>query len=166
MPDIEQQQGTAIAAFRRYTLVKDLNNKLFKCQQRKSVGQVVCGDVVFWQAEDAETGVITSIKQRHSTLQRPDINGNLRIIASNIDQVFIVVAHKPELNEGLIDRYLVAAENNHLKPVILLNKIDLFDEKQFSDLKQRLQLYQNIGDRKSTRLNSSHTDISRMPSSA
>ncbi len=145
MPDIEQQQGTAIAAFRRYTLVKDLNNKLFKCQQRKSVGQVVCGDVVFWQAEDAETGVITSIKQRHSILQRPDINGNLRIIASNIDQVFIVVAHKPELNEGLIDRYLVAAENNHLKPVILLNKIDLFDEKQFSDLKQRLQLYQNIG---------------------
>ena len=145
MTDVEQIQGTVIAAFRSYTLVKDLNNKLFKCQQRKSVGQVVCGDIVFWQAEDTETGVITSIKERRTILQRPDINNNLRIIAANIDQVFIVVAHKPELNEGLIDRYLVAAENSHLKPVILLNKIDLFDEKEFADLKQRLQLYQDIG---------------------
>lgn len=145
MTDVEQIQGTVIAAFRSYTLVKDLNNKLFKCQQRKSVGQVVCGDIVFWQAEDTETGVITSIKERRTILQRPDINNNLRIIAANIDQVFIVVAHKPELNEGLIDRYLVAAENSNLKPVILLNKIDLFTEKEFANLKQRLQLYQDIG---------------------
>lgn len=145
MADVEQLQGTVIAAYRRYTLVKDQSNNFFQCQQRKSVGQVVCGDILSWQKEDSETGVITAIEERHSILQRPDINGNLRIIASNIDQVFIVVAHKPELNEGLIDRYLVAAENSHLKPVILLNKIDLFDEKLFSDLKQRLQLYQDIG---------------------
>lgn len=145
MTDVEQHKGTVIAAYRRYTLVKDTNNILFQCQQRKSVGQVVCGDVVFWQNEDKNTGVITSIKERHSILQRPDINGNLRIIASNIDQVFIVVAHKPELNEGLIDRYLVAAENSHLNPVILLNKIDLFDDELESSLKQRLKLYQDIG---------------------
>ena len=145
MSDIEQLKGTVIAAFRKHTLVKDLNNKIFKCQQRKAVGQVVCGDIVTWQAEDADTGVITSIEERRTILQRPDINNNLRIIASNIDQVFIVVAHKPELNEGLIDRYLVAAENSHLKPVILLNKIDLFDEQEFIDLKQRLQLYKDIG---------------------
>lgn len=145
MSNIEKIKGTVIAAFRHHTLVKDHNNKIFKCQQRKAVGQVVCGDIVLWQLEDADTGVITSIEERHSILQRPDINNNLRIIASNIDQVFIVVAHKPELNEGLIDRYLVAAENSHLKPVILLNKIDLFSEQEFSDLKQRLQLYQDIG---------------------
>lgn len=145
MTEIEQIKGTVIAAYRRYTLIKDQNNTLFKCQQRKSVGQVVCGDIVLWQHEDADTGVITSIEERHSILQRPDINNNLRIIASNIDQVFIVVAHKPELNEGLIDRYLVAAENSHLNPVILLNKTDLFEEKEFLDLKQRLQLYQDIG---------------------
>ena len=94
-------------------------NNFYKCQQRKSIGQVVCGDRVKWYEEDQESGVITSINERRTILQRPDINGNLRIIASNIDQVFIVVAHKPELNEGLIDRYLVAAENSHLKPVIL-----------------------------------------------
>lgn len=145
MNNIEQIQGVVIAAFRKHTLVKDSNNEIIKCQQRKSVGQVVCGDNVLWQHEDAETGVITSIEERKTILQRPDINNNLRIIASNIDQVFIVVAHKPELNEGLIDRYLVAAENSNLNPVILLNKTDLFEEEEFLELKQRLQLYQNIG---------------------
>lgn len=144
MTDVEQLQGTAIAAYRRYTLVKDQNNKLIQCQQRKAVGQVVCGDIVDWQTEDKETGVITEVQERHSILQRPDINGNLRIIASNIDQMFIVVTHKPELNEGLIDRYLVAAESNHLKPIILLNKIDLFDEPTLLQLEQRLKIYKEI----------------------
>lgn len=145
MNEIEPLQGTVIAAFRQHTLVKDIDNKIFKCQQRKAVGQVVCGDIVQWQLEDNETGVITSIQKRHSILQRPDINNNLKIIASNIDQVFIVAAHKPELNEGLIDRYLVAAENSKLNPVILLNKTDLFSEEEFESLKKRLQLYQDIG---------------------
>jgi len=145
MSEVIQHQGTVIATYRRYTLVKDKKNRLIQCQQRKSVGQVVCGDTVLWQEEGVGTGVITAIEQRHTILQRPDINGNLRIIAANIDQVFIVVANKPELNEGLIDRYLVASDNSNLKPVILLNKTDLFSEKEFFDLKQRLQLYQDIG---------------------
>ena len=145
MTEIEQMKGTVIAAFRHHTLIKDHEGNLFKCQQRKSVGQVVCGDIVYWQHEDTESGVITSIEERRSILQRPDINNNLRIIAANIDQVFIVVAHKPALNEGMIDRYLVAAENSHLKPIILLNKIDLFDDQEFIALKKRLQLYKDIG---------------------
>ena len=78
MTNVEQLQGTVIAAYRRYTLVKDNNNNLFQCQQRKSVGQVVCGDVVDWQPEDDETGVITAVQKRHTILQRPDINGNNR----------------------------------------------------------------------------------------
>ncbi|MDH5600275.1 MAG: small ribosomal subunit biogenesis GTPase RsgA [Gammaproteobacteria bacterium] len=145
MNTAEQKKGTVIAAYRSYTLIEDSENNFFKCQQRKSIGQVVCGDIVTWQVEDEHSGVITSINERHSILQRPDINGKLRIIASNIDQVFIVVAHKPELNEGLIDRYLVAAENSHLKPVILLNKIDLLDKQELDAFKKRLKLYQDIG---------------------
>lgn len=145
MREIKQTQGVVIAAFRHHTLVKNIDNKIFKCQQRKAVGQVVCGDIVEWQVEDNDSGVITSIVERHSILQRPDINNNLRIIAANIDQVFIVVSHKPELNEGLIDRYLVAAENSHLTPIILLNKIDLFSEELSSSLNKRLQLYKDIG---------------------
>ena len=49
-------------------------------QQRKSVGQVVCGDIVSWQKEDEETDVITSIDERNTILQRPDINGKLVLL--------------------------------------------------------------------------------------
>lgn len=145
MTEIKQRQGTVIAAYRRYTLVKDENENIFQCQQRKSTGQVICGDNVSWQAENDGTGVITEIHKRHSILQRPDMNGNARSIAANIDQVFIVVSFKPELNEGLIDRYLVAAEHGHLKPIIVFNKTDLLGEQERAEIKQRLYLYQEIG---------------------
>ncbi|MFK5914911.1 MAG: small ribosomal subunit biogenesis GTPase RsgA [Woeseiaceae bacterium] len=145
MSEQDIQQATVIAAFRRYTLIKDSTDTLYQCQQRKAVGQVVCGDIVSWFLQEDGTGVITEIQERRSILQRPDINNNLRTIASNIDQIFIVVANKPELNEGLIDRYLVAAEHNRLSPVIVLNKIDLMDEDELGALEKRLQNYIDIG---------------------
>ena len=43
--------------------------------------------------------------------------------------------------------------------------MDMYDELYKVELKQ-LQAKSSIGDRKSTRLNSSHSEISRMPSSA
>lgn len=145
MTENKQRQGTVIATYRRYTLVKDENDKIIQCQQRKSIGQVICGDKVSWQPESEDSGVITAIHERHSILQRPDINGNARSIAANIDQVFIVISFTPELNEGLIDRYLVAAEHGHLKPIIVFNKTDLLDENKLAEIKQRLHLYQEIG---------------------
>ncbi|MDH5395315.1 MAG: hypothetical protein OEW97_03505, partial [Gammaproteobacteria bacterium] len=67
--------GTVIAAYRRYTLIKDLKNNLIQCQQRKAVGQVICGDIVSWENESDDTGVITSVQERNTVLERPDING-------------------------------------------------------------------------------------------
>ena len=145
MSSPEIHKGTVIAAYRKYTLVEGSDAQLYQCQQRKTIGQVVCGDVVDWQDEDEHSGVITAIKERNTVLQRPDINGKLRVIAANIDQVFIVVTNKPELNEGLIDRYLVAAENSHLKPIIVLNKIDLLNEQLLAEYQDRLSIYEKIG---------------------
>lgn len=145
MSEVNIFTGKVVAAYRRYTLVENDNNDLIQCQQRKSIGQVVCGDNVVCQQEDDGSGVIVHVEERHTVLQRPDINNNLRVIASNIDQVFIVVANKPKLNEGLIDRYLVAAENNQLVPVIVLNKTDLYSQEEIDEIKSRLQVYSDIG---------------------
>ncbi len=145
MSDTASLQGTVVATYRRHTLIRDSHNRLVRCQQRKSAGQVVCGDIVTWQQEDEEHGIITAIEQRKTVLQRPDINGKLRVIAANIDQVFIIVAHQPKLNPGLIDRYLVAAENSQIKPVIVLNKIDLLEQAERQQLESELRIYQDIG---------------------
>lgn len=137
--------GTVIATYRKHTLVEDKNRQLIKCQQRKTIGQVVCGDIVTWVNDDNSEGVITGISARRSLLQRPDMNGKLRIIAANIDQIIIITSPKPEMNEGLIDRYLVAAETSNLTPVILLNKTDLLNENELQNYQQRLNIYQKIG---------------------
>ncbi|MEP1593126.1 MAG: small ribosomal subunit biogenesis GTPase RsgA, partial [Halieaceae bacterium] len=73
---------------------------------------------------------------RDSELCRPDPYGKLKPVAANIDQIFIVIAPFPEPHANLIDRYLVAAENVGIEPVILLNKTDLLQTDQA--LQQRM----------------------------
>lgn len=51
------------------------------------------------------------------------------VIASNIDQVIVTTsAHRPEINFGLVDRYICSAELFGIKPIICINKIDLETE--------------------------------------
>ncbi len=48
------------------------------------------------------------------------------IIAANVDQVIITTsAHHPEINLGLVDRYICSAELYGITPIICINKIDL-----------------------------------------
>jgi len=50
-------------------------------------------------------------------------------IAANIDQIVITSSlYEPDINFGLIDRYLCAAEINEIEPVICVNKIDLAED--------------------------------------
>ena len=67
------------------------------------------------------------------------------------------------------ERILFLTEINKVKPALIICfgwvALDYFKEKYFGKIK-RISIDNDRTDRKSTRLNSSHTDISRMPSSA
>lgn len=66
------------------------------------------------------------------------------IIASNIDQVIITSSvREPDLNLGLIDRYLCAAAIADITAVICLNKIDL--EENIDPIKKQMDFYLNCG---------------------
>ena len=66
------------------------------------------------------------------------------IIASNIDQVIITSSYKdPQLNLGLIDRYICAAKINNITPVICINKIDLSES--LAKVKQAGSFYKELG---------------------
>jgi ribosome biogenesis GTPase len=55
-----------------------------------------------------------------------------RVIVANIDQLIIVVAAtNPEPRRGLVDRFLVSAFNEGIKPIILVTKIDLGEPPAF-----------------------------------
>jgi len=114
-----------------------------RCHMRTHLGSLVTGDRVIWR--DAEpTGVVVAVLPRKSALSRPDPHGDMKTVAANIDNILVVVAPYPRPHSFLIDRYLVAAEAIGIKPVILLNKVDLIDDKNRHILDDLTQMYRQL----------------------
>ncbi len=101
--------------------------EVFRCFQRSNLPPLVCGDRVIFSVGDQDTGVVISQEDRHSVFSRPSPRGELKPVAANIDLVLVVLAPRPLPFLNLLDRYLVAAANLQLTPVILVNKSDLLD---------------------------------------
>lgn len=118
----------------RGALKKDKNH-------RKNL--IIVGDIVQFAPLSDNEGVIEKIEKRSSELCRKDIVRNKKqLIAANIDQVFITSSVViPPLKPALIDRYIIAARKGNMEPVILINKIDLFDSDEFSNLEREKKLY-------------------------
>lgn len=124
-----EQAGLVIAHHGKQVQVETLVNsddspRRLRCHLRATLGSVVTGDRIVFQ-EDDSSGIIVAIQPRSSTLVRPDSYGKLKPVAANVDQLLITIACAPEPFSGLIDRYLAVAENLHIRPVLLFNKLDL-----------------------------------------
>ncbi|MEJ2141875.1 MAG: small ribosomal subunit biogenesis GTPase RsgA [Gammaproteobacteria bacterium] len=142
----DTQAGLLISHYGKTSLVETMQQDIITCINRPNLPPLVCGDHVIWQpGEKQNEGIIVAVNERKSELARPDNQGRKRIIAANIDQILVITAAKPELNEGLLDRYLVAAELTGITPVIIFNKTDLLSETEFTGYLQRLEEYQDIG---------------------
>ncbi len=109
---------------------------------RGKKGGIACGDQVEIKATTPGQGVIEKIQPRKTLLYRSDAFKE-KIIAANVTQIIIVVAAVPSFSEELINRCLVAAENEHIESIIVLNKADLIKPTQTA-LKQ-LTHYESLG---------------------
>jgi ribosome biogenesis GTPase / thiamine phosphate phosphatase len=92
---------------------------------------VAAGDRVWFRPEPSRDGVnegiIERIESRHGVLSRTS-KGRRHVLVANVDQLLIVTsAAQPTLKPNLIDRMLVTAEKNQIRPVICINKVDLVD---------------------------------------
>ena len=116
--------GQVIAAFGRHYSVETENGEIISCVMRGKKGGIACGDQVECQLTTAGQGVIETIKPRTSLLYRSDAFKE-KIIAANATQIIIVVAAIPSFSEELINRCLVAVENENIAVLIVLNKADL-----------------------------------------
>ena len=77
---------------------------------------------------------IVGIEERTSLLRRSadDTDQVERIVVANADQMLIVVAAAdPEPRPRLVDRYLVAALDAGIRPLLVVTKTDLADPAQF-----------------------------------
>jgi ribosome biogenesis GTPase len=141
-----EQQGLVIAHYGNQVDIEDLldpQGTIHRCHLRANLGSLVTGDKVIWR-EGKPTGVVVACLDRNSELSRPDMHGQMRTIAANIDYIVIVIAPIPEPHPNLVDRYLVAAESVNIEPLILLNKIDLIDADNKAQIDELLELYPQI----------------------
>jgi len=145
----EAQLGTVISRFGQHADVEAQNGEVFRCNLRRSIGSLICGDKILWRqgkaSEHSISGVIEAVHERESVLSRPDVYDGVKPIAANISQILIVSSVLPAFNADIIDRYLVAAEETQIKPVIVLNKTDLFHDENEAEIEQQLEIYRDIG---------------------
>lgn len=145
---VDEKEGTLqglVIGQAGHKLDVETTEGVLRCSRRKNTGAIVTGDRVLLDAVPPSEHVITAVLPRSSFLARPDFRGQMKAIAANIDRIFIVCSVKPELNEGLIDRYLVATETLGITPILVLNKVDLADSDQLSCLRQRVSVYSKLG---------------------
>ncbi len=137
-------------------LVKQ-GDKIFNCKIRgkfrkkefRHTNPVAVGDYVdFKLQKDKSVGVITAIHERKNFLLRKSTNLSKQshIIAANIDYAFLIITLiKPVTYSMFIDRWLVACEKNNVEPVLLFNKIDLYDENLTEKLRMFVEIYEKTG---------------------
>ena len=144
----EEQEGLVIANYGAQVDVECLQgpgaNSIFRCHLRANIESLVTGDLVIWR-EGKPGGVVVAVQKRQSELSRPNLQGQLRTIAANIDYIVVVLAPLPMPHSIIIDRYLVAAELVSIKPLILLNKYDLMDDNNSLQIEELLSIYPELG---------------------
>lgn len=119
----------------------EINNKIYECNARGKFKNneisPVAGDLVEIEIIDEEKklGIINKIEERKNYLKRPKM--------ANLSQIILVVSMKlPNPDLLLLDKQLVYAEYNKIKPIICLNKIDLEEEETIENI---AKIYENIG---------------------
>jgi ribosome biogenesis GTPase len=87
-------------------------------------------------------GMIERVEPRHGVLTRASRRRE-HVLVANVDQLLVVMSLvQPDLKPHLIDRYLAAAQQGGLKPVLCLNKADLTDA---AELQPTIGLYAQLG---------------------
>ncbi len=133
--------GTIIAAHGRHYLAQVGEEKL-QCVTRGKKSDVAVGDKVNLKRTSANQAVIESIGERKTLLYRSD-QYKSKLLASNVTQLFIVVATEPGFTDDLISRALVAAESAGVDAHIVLNKTDIVAA--LPRTRERLEVYRKLG---------------------
>ena len=136
--DEKEYQGIVITRYGQRQLVEDENGRVFQSVSRQNIGFSVAGDKILFQKTKHDDAIVTAIYPRDNELKRQD-----KLIAANIDQLWLVVAIEPHYEFELIDRYLIMAENSNLPIGIIVNKIELSTTK--SKTENDFLNYQSLG---------------------
>lgn len=117
-------EGLVVAAHGRHYTVEMPDGSLRKCFPRGKKAGTAVGDRVAIEPQGADEGVIVRQLERRNLLYRSD-EMRTKLFAANVDLLLIVVAVEPAFSDELIGRALVATRCAGIKPLVILNKVDL-----------------------------------------
>ena len=133
------QTGQVIEFYSNSCLVKTKFGK-FDCVAIKNV---VVGDFVeveIIQDSKKPLGKIIKVNQRDSKISKR-IKNQDKLFAANISHLGILVTQIPKTSSEFIDKWLVKANASNIKPFLINNKVDMKQEKNYSE---KLDIYKNI----------------------
>ena len=117
----------------------------------KSTNPIAVGDWVTFEVDILASelqGTIVEIEERQNYIVRKSVNlsRQTHIIASNIDQVFLLITlYNPRTSTSFIDRFLVTAEAYQIPSILIFNKIDTYTSEQEQEVDYLAALYSKIG---------------------
>ncbi len=123
--------GLVVAAHRRHYRVDLDAGGTLECVLKGRSTALACGDRVH-AAREASGGVIVAVAPRRSLFYRSDAFKE-RLIAANVTQVLGVVAPDVPVDEHLLNRWIVAAEAERCRFVLVVNKADLPAAEMFAE---------------------------------
>jgi len=136
--------ATVIATYSRRMRLRLASGDTVNARIKGKRVKPVCGDRVAAEPIDNESDwLITAIAQRDNELTRPNMRGQVEVLAANLDYLIVVAAAEPKADWYIVDRYLCAAELMGIDAAVVYNKIDL--ETDASSTAQELANYAQIG---------------------
>lgn len=137
----DASRGLVVASHGRHCLVETADGQRQLCHPKGKRNEAVVGDRVQWRPTGDE-GLITGVEPRRNLFYRQD-EVRTKSFAANLDQVLVLIAAEPEFSEMQLARALIAAEAEHIAPLVALNKSDLVEP--FERAWRRLLPYQHMG---------------------
>lgn len=123
---MSQSPATVIATYSRRMHLRLRDGSEVQARIKGKRLKPVCGDRVTANPIDDESDwLITGIQERDNVLDRPNMRGQVEVLAANVEFLIVVAAGSPEPDWYIVDRYLCAAENMGIAAAVVYNKTDL-----------------------------------------
>lgn len=120
----------------------------FRISGIKQTNPLAVGDWVEFEIMEDGNGLITAMEERKNHLIRraTKLSKQTHVIAANIDLLCLVATlGYPRTSTGFMDRMLVTAEAYHIPAVIVMNKIDLYNDELWDIHNEIKEIYTNAG---------------------
>lgn len=139
-----QDLATVIATFSRRMRLRLPGGEEVDARIKGKRLRPVCGDRVTAETIENESDwLIAGIAERDNELTRPNMRGQVEVLAANLDYLIVVAAAQPKADWYIVDRYLCAAEIMEIPAAVVYNKIDL--DADASSTNEELANYVKIG---------------------